>query len=197
MNRCDAQNFRMSKSHKKILKKMNAFLLNDIRPSSTDNENHGDSSEQPMNTADNGAGGDIESRLSSECRPRVELNVGDIIESIDDDTPIAASSSRTAAVSKIVAQTSSKRIESHDKPKISGPDPTKPMKLKAKFLRAQRKMQKQQFSDVPSPAKRPCPNVEQTLQSLINAAPTNGHHNLQVLFSFTAQHIYIQLSMNS
>lgn len=181
MNRCDAQNFRVSKSHKKILKKMNAFLLNGIRPSSTNNEAHCDSSEQPMNTTDIGAGGDNESRLSSECQPRVELNIGDIIESIDVDSPIAASSSRMGAASMTVAQTSSSSVESHDKAKIVGPDPTKPKKLKAKFLRAQRKCQKQQLTGVPSPAKRPCRN-EQTLQSLMNAAPANGHHNLQVWY---------------
>lgn len=159
---------------------MNAFLLNGIRTSSTDNEIHRDSNEQAMNTADIGAGGDNESRLSSDCRPRFGLNVGDITESIDIDSPITPSSIRTVAASPCVAQTSSSSIGSHDKqPKIIGPDPKKPMKLKAKFLRAQRKLQKQQLSDVPTQAKRPCRN-EQTLQSLINAAPANGQHNLQV-----------------
>lgn len=185
--RCDAQTFRLSKSHKKILKKMNAFLLSGIRPVSTDNEPHCDS-EQPRSAADDfGAGGDNESRLSNQCQPQFELSIGDIDSAI-------ASTSRREAPPPIVAVESTSSNECEKKPAIVGPDPTKPLKLKAKFLRAQRKLEKQQQNaansstkavDVPSPAKRPCRNAEQTLQSLINAAPANGRHHLQVKINFT------------
>lgn len=186
-NRCDAQSFRLSKSHKKILKKINAFLLNGIRTPSTDNELHCDS-EQPMNTADTECGADNESRLSSLHQPTAELKAGDFIENINTESTMASSSrSETAPIT--VENESTNSIESHDKSKVVGPDPTKPLKLKAKFLRAQRKLEKQQKNaassstsapEVPSPAKKPCRNMEQTLQSLLNAAPTNGRHNLQV-----------------
>lgn len=168
---------------------MNAFLLNGTRTSSNDNETHCDS-EQRIQTVDIGASGDTEFSQRSQCQPRIELNVNDIIENIDVDSSIVPSS-YVEIVPQTVAEEpiSSSSIECHDMPKIVGPDPTKPMKLKAKFLRAQRKLEKQQkniasgsknATEIPSPAKRPCRNIDQTLQSLINAAPTNGRHNLQV-----------------
>lgn len=167
---------------------MNAFLLNGTRTSLTDNDTNCDS-ESAMGTADDTAtAGDGESRLSSQYQPRVELKPGDIFEKIESDSTIAASSS-TEAAPKTEAKESSSSTQSGERPKICGPDPTKPLKLKAKFLRAQRKLQKQQKKvadsssnavEVPTSAKRPCRNIEQTLQSLINAAPTNGRHNLQV-----------------
>lgn len=167
---------------------MNAFLLNGTRTSSTDNDTNCDSEPATSTADDTATAGDGESRLSSQYEPRVELKPGDMFEKFESDSTIAASSS-TEAVPKTEPKESSSSTQSDERLKICGPDPTKPLKLKAKFLRAQRKLQKQQKNvtdsssnavEVPSSAKRPCRNIEQTLQSLINAAPTNGRHNLQV-----------------
>lgn len=159
---------------------MNTFLLNGERQTPSNEQrslnDDGDANiaEPTMHSAD----GDTKCRLNKECQPRVPFNVNDI------ETSAIESTSRTEEAKTNVSTGS---VEPPEKPKCDGADPTKPLRLKAKVLRAQRKLEKQQKQAetddvvaVPSPAKKPCKTLEHTLQSLFDAAPTNGRHKLQV-----------------
>lgn len=70
---------------------------------------------------------------------------------------------------------------------VAGPDPSKPLRKKAKLLRAERKREKQlAIQSVPSevspnqPKVKVIKNQETTLRSLVDAAPNDGLHKIKV-----------------
>lgn len=76
------------------------------------------------------------------------------------------------------------------KTNVVGADPSKPKKLKAKYLRTQRKLEKERkqleqnpdlstmdITQLPSQSSK---NIEHTLKSLIDTQPSDGKHKLKV-----------------
>lgn len=201
--RCAATEFRLSKSHKKVLKKFNAFLRNGVQPTESnqhEEENCADSDK--ANAEDSSAL--MESAMIDNNQPAVEFDVANVMKTIEMDdlncSPGALQSNtaqysiRTAA-GPSVSETQ-KKGENNSKTSVIGPDPTKPLRQKAKFLRAQRKLEKQKQKSASNDAinsentatdaapVKANKNQEQTLQSLVNATPVDGVHKLKVNESY-------------
>lgn len=174
--RCDTKAFHLSKSHKKILKRVNTFLLSGKRPSSSidgaigtnrhgqeeDNECSSSALHEPNLKCEQRSKANVQ---LNECVKDFSLDIAE--ENIPTEAPIAAESSGQAMAA--------------NKPNIIGPDSSKPKKLKAKILRAQRRLEKKpEMNDELLPSKRMNKDQEHTLQSLIEKTPSHGKHKLKV-----------------
>lgn len=225
VNRCDAVNFCLSKSNKKLLKRFNMYLKNGSRAESKED----DSNDHDMNTK-NGESFDIsESSLANAHRPNVQqfdVNKIQLIANNLKKTVAAAVTAATASMASTTATAATtptknentkndlvelttenesdstnigtsdslKRTSDHTLNKceplnrVAGPDPTKPLRKKAKLLRAERKKEKQQTSDEKivntstkeNINKKPA-NQEATLRSLFESAPNDGLHKIKVI----------------
>ncbi|KAM3863010.1 arginyl-tRNA--protein transferase 1 [Diretmus argenteus] len=139
--RCHALNFLPSKSHKKILKKMSKFLSKGELPT-------GQGDEEPMDSACEGAGPREPTKV---CHSKVECPaITDIKKEVRDHKAAASEPSRKDPDSvpdgKPPATTPKQGF---------GPDPNRPPCRKAKDLRKERRLQKeqmrQQTGGVPAP----------------------------------------------
>lgn len=186
--------FNLSKSHKKILKRINNFLRTGKRsdntsPMDADQEYKNDD----YNNAHNANARDNDSSVSSssnEQKAMIDLNqVLDLAKSAitfkPDMPPMSPSNELNNTVSVSNKTTG---VDS-----INIPDPKKPLQQKAKIMRQQRILKKKNSSKNSSsksmftdPSEKTMPwrkvqkNSEQTLKSLVDAMPSDGKHKLQV-----------------
>ncbi|RUS75694.1 hypothetical protein EGW08_016536 [Elysia chlorotica] len=154
--RCRALDFKMSKSHKKQIKRVNRYLIHGIKPGKDDDQELEDGSKdkkedgsqvsqsKPTNTH---SGADMAERTGGSC----SLEEG---------------------------KTSAKHVP---KPG-SGADPNKPKCRKAKELRAERKAMKMSLDDKIVPKKQPKQNAEKTLEELLTEPDRaeNPAHKLEI-----------------
>lgn len=199
--RCDAMNFRLSKSNKKLLKRFNAFLRNGAK------SEHG-TSDHGMNSADgdaamesNGSCNISENMLAmANCRrstKTVDMSAIQMMEKTGDGVTEAAQSANLVNSDMVAEQSNGDKVSTNGSTVMaevkrnndtSGADPNKPMRKKAKLLRIERKKEKQLMagatSGLPPPvdkhAERMNRNQEATLRSLINATAPDSVHQLQV-----------------
>lgn len=128
-----------------------------------------------------------ECKMISSNQPQNQIEIDDVLDIIEKSGTAISEPREIAQFPSNVEL--AKNVEIN---KVSGPDPTKPLRQKAKILRHQRKMEKQltklSSSDAmlidpkvdAMPWKKTDKNTVQTLQKLIDAMPTNGQHKLQV-----------------
>lgn len=182
--------FKLSKSHKKILKRINNFLRTGEKK---DNTSPMDADQVLKNDDDNNVAGAIDLNISSaskEPKPMIDINqVLDEVESIN--------TSELEVLLKFPSNTVNVSTKTKSCNKTNMSDPKKPLQQKAKVIRQQRKLEKQLnsansssevFADSSQntmPWKKIQKNSEQTLKQLIIAMPTDAKHKLEVKFGFS------------
>lgn len=164
--KCDALNFKLSQSHKKILKRMNKFLRDGIKD------------KDQRITHDIGAGDEQEPKPS---RQHSEVKTDGInVSSIEQEK-----------TSKVNLPSSPKKVKNCDvdhvrdtnKSNVSQGEGDRPINpKKAKIIRLERKKQKlaakgQTLEDVPP---KKSGNIEKSLEDFLGDEPTDGKHRLEV-----------------
>lgn len=183
--RCDAKLFNLSKSHKKILKRINNFLRTGKK---SGNISPMDADKVLKNAEDNNAVSAIDSNISSASNePKATIDMNQVLDEAEYANTYRADVFRKFSSNIVNVSTKAKRCD-----KINMPDPKKPLQQKAKVIRHQRKLEKQLnsanssseiFADSSQkaiPWKNIQKNSEQTLQSLIIAMPKDAKHKLEV-----------------
>lgn len=164
--RCDAREFHLSKSHKKVLKKINGFLRSEQKSGNSDkaainsnarkdSENSPDDcdvkmdAEQPNETDESSALS--ESKMITSVQPKISINIDNVLEMIEKSETSSKQSELTNAIKTDAQATNNdtgssscnkKSNESNKRGFVAGIDPTKPLQPKAKLLRQQRKSEK-------------------------------------------------------
>jgi arginyl-tRNA---protein transferase len=175
----DASDFKLNKSHKKIIKKMNKYLKDGIKDKTNDASN----SDGGMETDDVG----LAEFPNAPDVPRSLINLKEI-QSMDSNLLKLNSEKEANDNPSGEAERSFQSGEPAPKAVITtkGPDPNKPTCKKAKTLRLERRREKlaaQGLPDQPAANK----NVEKTLEDFLNEAPTeNCAHKLKVDLKLTA-----------
>lgn len=200
--RCDANAFHLSKSHKKVLKKMNNFLRTGQK-SSGDNSSikGGDDDDDDVQMDQSSSAGEssalTESKMITSNQPKVSIDLDNVLELIEKaENCIETATSSSAITVNTQPENSSNRGTSNCNDKLknesnkrgvyTGPDPTKPLQPKAKLLRQQRKAEKllaKTKTDTVEaiPVKKTPKNLEKNLKAFINEMPEiNGKHTLKV-----------------
>ena len=137
--KCNATEFQLSKSQKKVLKKFRSFLMHDKRPPGSERLD-GEKSKASNQDEEEGMDGEVNSELEEKSRMmETALGLTDLPESEDLSSPLI-SASQTPSSPMPTSNEPSKR-----KPATSGvgQDPTKPQLGKAKAQRRARKLAKQ------------------------------------------------------
>jgi arginyl-tRNA---protein transferase len=163
--KCDAMSFKLNRSHKKILKRMNKFLKDGVRDKNF-SVNH-----------------DVAgiSEVAKPVNEPSEVKLDDInVASISQENAVKPTSSQAPKMEEI-KKVQEKKI-SFDSDKPSNPK-------KAKIIRLERKKQKlaakgQTLADV-KPKKRE--NVEKSLEDFLAEEPKDGKHRLEVSISFSCR----------
>lgn len=165
--KCDALNFKLSKSHKKILKRMNKFLRDGIKDKETNISN------------EIGSG---EGQEPNPSRNHSDLNTNGIdVSSIEQEKVFKANlPSSPKKVKNCNADTTCDIIKSSVTHHGEGDKSSNPKK--AKLIRLERKKQKlaakgQTLDDLQP---RNSGNVEKSLEDFLADEPTNGKHRLEV-----------------
>uniref|UniRef100_A0AAQ5YCU0 Arginyl-tRNA--protein transferase 1 n=1 Tax=Amphiprion ocellaris TaxID=80972 RepID=A0AAQ5YCU0_AMPOC len=177
--RCHALKFQPSKSHKKILKKMSKFISKGELPK-------GEEDGEPM---DSGCGEAGPREPSKVCHSEVKCAaITDIQKEVAECPTITEGQKKAGDAAPTGSETSQKDPVSV--PDGMGADPSRPICRKAKDLRKERRLQKDQMrqhtdgvSSIVSPA-HPAPthtNQPKPLEEFINESlPENSSHCLEV-----------------
>lgn len=163
--RCDALAFNLSKSHKKIIKKMNNFLTNGHKGNqsmassneATAADAHDASSSSAMNMSQCGESSALaEYNAIIAKQPKISIDLEKVIDVIDNCAGDTATdrmetdrietdrmeASANVAMSPTAPKSDTSATTANKCGVIHGPDPTKPPRPKAKVLRQQRKLEK-------------------------------------------------------
>jgi arginyl-tRNA---protein transferase len=171
--KCDAVNFKLNKSHKKILKRMTKFLQDGVKDKTT-----GDTySNDCVMNSDVG----MADLPSAPVTSRVQIDGNDGIgRAKGAKEPVVLDEATTEAnQSSVVQQDAGMLVK---EPQLSGPDPSKPVCKKAKVLRLERRKQKLLAAGRPVDQAMPSKNVEKTLEDFLNEVPTEHcAHKLKVV----------------
>lgn len=192
-SRCDTSAFILSKSHKKVIKRLNKFLLDGIsdkgdRSSSLHHEQQVsmDCSNSQMQSQYPKSGFDVNKvknivKQSMEVKARNGNNENLLNSTVVDTNPSRSDNqnSENQFSKKKSSESSSSRKSS-----VNGPDPTKPLRKKAKLMRMERKAEKLALTNRSSEnvRKKSLKNVEKSLDALLNEVQSNGRHKLEVNF---------------
>ncbi|KAH9507257.1 Arginyl-tRNA--protein transferase 1 [Bulinus truncatus] len=197
--RCDALKFKLSKSHKKLIKKVNRYLITGCRSGIEDS---------PVNERKQEGGGDEQSSLPFKG---VEFSLGERAKPSDLHLPSTghhkkeidaeASKSITSSASEsssrnLISSTSYSKDSTSNKSSFSnvssekhipkpglGPDPSKPLCRKSKEIRAeQRSKKEQQKGDHQTKEKKVKHGVEKSLEDLLSEPDhvQNPKHKLEL-----------------
>uniref|UniRef100_A0A668TBD8 Arginyl-tRNA--protein transferase 1 n=1 Tax=Oreochromis aureus TaxID=47969 RepID=A0A668TBD8_OREAU len=185
--RCHALKFQPSKSHKKILKKMNRFISKGELQKGQE-----DCAGEPMDSVCEEAGPQELSKVHLKCTALTDIqkdatefpSTTEVQKEAADATPTGSQTSQNDPVSVPAGRTAS----TAPKPG-NGADPSRPLCRKAKELRKERRLQKEQMrqngdgvSSTVSPT-QPTPsqnNQSKTLEDFISESlPENSAHCLE------------------
>lgn len=165
---------------------MNTYLQNGIR-STNSIERHTDVDTATTAVAATSSAFS-ESHLISVNQPKEKIDINKVLNSIEifeeKNVPTQIKTESINEEKGLIALQTKAKMEN----KIIGPDPTKPLKQKAKVIRAQRKLEKQKQKlglidalELPSQSKgQTVKRQEQLLKQLIDAVPEQSHHKLKV-----------------
>ncbi|XP_065090515.1 arginyl-tRNA--protein transferase 1 isoform X1 [Ochlerotatus camptorhynchus] len=183
--KCDATRFRLSKSHKKTIKRVNKFLKDGVRA-----KDDGDGTSDADRSAEDGsAGGDLE--MGDVARnPRKELNLDNVKALVrKEDGPVARDAVGGMCLAKDPSAGSSSDLST--KSSTGGRNPPK----KAKLLRIERKREKliqkglkpEELDKEMQEAKGK--NVEKSLEDFLAEEPAEGEqsaHRLKLVIVCTS-----------
>lgn len=179
--KCDAINFKLSKTHKKILKRMNRFLKDGSK--SSEGDQGGDRTEQTgngTNERDCSEGGhEMFMTPNTDKTPATLCPMDQITEMDCVDGPVQ---SCITNISESPKHPRESKTQSDSKP---GPDPSKPLCKKAKELRLERKKAKlaEKGITLPSPVTTSVKaNQEKTLEQFLAEEPLEPKHKLKVTY---------------
>uniref|UniRef100_A0A336LEQ1 CSON008175 protein n=1 Tax=Culicoides sonorensis TaxID=179676 RepID=A0A336LEQ1_CULSO len=172
--KCDAMNFKLSKTHKKILKRMNRFLKDGKKGES--------SNDCPEN--EETASGDCHETFMTPSNDRAPAAICLVDEIVDMDCADGAvQSSKKVEKSKnddvLKMKMTANEVEKHNSVN-SGPDPSKPPCKKAKELRLERKIAKLAEKGLTLPSSNVKSNQEKTLEQFLSEQPDDGIHKLKL-----------------
>ncbi|GFR87448.1 arginyl-tRNA--protein transferase 1 [Elysia marginata] len=155
--RCRALDFKLSKSHKKQIKRVNRYLIHGIKPGKEEDQEE-DEASKTKKTSKNDESQDSVNQTQSQVPPAERAS---------------SSGSRQEGNKTPVKNT--------PKPG-SGADPNKPKCRKAKEIRAERKAMKMSVGDKIAPKKEPKPNTEKSLEELLTEPDQaeNPAHKLEL-----------------
>ncbi|XP_044252984.1 arginyl-tRNA--protein transferase 1 isoform X3 [Tribolium madens] len=173
--KCDALNFQLSKSQKKVIKKFNKFLKDGVLHKNTNYQDCQDSISEFVPREIPVPAHVLDKEVVINC----EKNEGD-------SSQIAAPS--VSQVTEAVPGTSSL-------PKTGvGADPSKPPCKKAKILRMERKKEKLQKKGIVF-EKKPVANEQKTLEELLNETVPDSKHKIRItLEQIHENHKYFHLT---
>lgn len=190
--RCDVSTFSLSKSQKKIIKKLNKFLVDgqiDKADTTVTSQNHGEhhmpmdcsnSYMEPANQQKNDFDMDKAKQIVMQTiKGKDQSSNNESISKITVDVP---GCSEPIAESQTDESNNSTTKDSSRKSCATGPDANKPLRKKAKLLRMERKAQKMASTNkLPDdvPKKQP-KNVQKSLDTLLNEVQGNSRHKLEV-----------------
>lgn len=194
--RCDTSAFTLTKSQKKIIKKLNKFLVDGIADKSdVSNASQGEAEPQvsmdlsnshpesnhPKNEFDIDKAKDIVMQTFKE-KERISSSESPLLSLIGDSN--AGCSEAEISHSQITESESLNAGNSSRKSSVTGPDACKPLRKKAKFMRMERKAQKLALANkIPDTLPKKAPkNVEKNLETLLNEVQGNSRHKLEVIF---------------
>lgn len=159
--KCDAINFKLSKTHKKILKRMNKFLKDGSK-----NTEDGEKTPEPGETEKDGSGQEMFMTPNTDRAPATLCPMSEITEMDCVDGPIQSAVTNAIEIKP-------KRPESKPCEAMSGPDPNKPACKKAKELRLERKKAKLAEKGLMLPENGGAKaNQEKTLEQFLAEEPT-------------------------
>lgn len=194
--RCDAMNFRLSKSNKKLLKRFNAFLKNGSRAQSSLN----DHDMQNIDVEEVAACDSSENGMANLRKPISTIDIAQI--QLMNDAPATTTEVHATTdlvdSDKLPSNSSDNSVDTNNAEdnhsnrkklgRIAGADPTKPLRKKAKLVRAERRKEKLEVAALQGQSKhgengisKPAnSNQEATLQSFMETITTDGIHTLKV-----------------
>lgn len=171
--KCEALNFKLSKSHKKILKRMSRFLKDGRKSMVDGNDKSPDDGDVHV---ESNSGNECFMQPSKENVPRMDIRLEDIqtMDTLDNNIPSTSEfKSNNVAEHKILKPNHTEELK-------SGPDPSKPLRKKAKHLRIERKKQKLAEKGISFEPESKSKNIEKTIEEFFNEHPSDGVHKLEV-----------------
>lgn len=190
--RCDISSFTLSKSHKKIIKKLNKFLADGHRDDETvisgnqnieqhasmDGNNSCVEAHRSENEFDVDKAKDIVMQTMKYKPTHTEMTQKNAV-----DVPSCSETSDIRRPNETENMTTN---NTSGKSNVTGADASKPLRKKAKLMRMERKAQKlastnQLLDNVP---KKEPKNVQKSLSMLLNEVQDNSRHKLEVLEAF-------------
>ncbi|XP_063707733.1 arginyl-tRNA--protein transferase 1-like isoform X2 [Culicoides brevitarsis] len=173
--KCDAINFKLSKTHKKILKRMNKFLRDGSK--NVQDEDKNAEKRQDTEREDNADGHEM--FMQPNKAPVTLCSMNEITEMDCGDVPVEVSKTTTQK-SEVTPSKNQQEINA-----TKGPDPNKPICKKAKELRLERKMAKLAEKGLTMPevtGNGVKANQEKTLEQFLAEEPVgaNAKHKLKL-----------------
>ncbi|XP_023937280.1 arginyl-tRNA--protein transferase 1 [Bicyclus anynana] len=169
--RCRALEFKTTKSQKKVIKRVNKFLMGQDEISK---ESQVSGSNEDMTVDTDGREQFVESRRSHQ-----EINIGDV-----DIAFIDQPAESIAAKSSEIKPTSNKTLNNpkltDKKQEVAGPDPTKAPCKKAKQARRERMLEKLKKKGIDVSNIGSNKNREKQIEDFINELPSEAKRNLEI-----------------
>uniref|UniRef100_A0A1I8MFA0 Arginyl-tRNA--protein transferase 1 n=1 Tax=Musca domestica TaxID=7370 RepID=A0A1I8MFA0_MUSDO len=190
--KCDVSEFKLSKSHKKIIKRVNRFL----RDGKRDKNEEGQSMPQ-TNGNDAAEGGDkdgcgIREEVQAPNVPLKDINLEQFAKANEEMNGGKDVKEKSPNVD--IQQKANKKSAEDDTPnnsRKSDSDGTKPPCKKAKQMRLERKMAKQAAKGLPAVIeKKPPKNQEKSLKDFLNEAKPDDKHKLKIVLVPSSTNIY-------
>lgn len=175
--KCDALDFKLSKTHKKVLKRMNRFLKDGAKNSEGGGDQGRERTEETgedTNERDSGGGHDMFVSPNTDRAPAALCPVDEMVGMDCVDGPMQSCINNDGGSSKPGDE---KQCESK-----AGPDPNRPPCKKAKELRLERKKAKLAEKGLSLPTANALQsNQEKTLEQFLSEEPSDAKHILKVI----------------
>ncbi|KAM7344930.1 arginyltransferase 1 isoform 2-T2 [Cochliomyia hominivorax] len=193
--KCDALEFKLSKSHKKVLKRMNRFLRDGKRDKNEEIQNatNGDTKNNyNEDEGDDAGGGGIREEVQEPNVPLKDINLETFVKMNGEQKQngIEENKEKVTTKAKEIKGTEAANVASSSGSKKSLDGLNPPCK-KAKQMRLERRMAKQAAKGLPTelPPKTPR-NQEKSLSDLINDTRPDDKHKLKIVLVPSTKDIY-------
>ncbi|XP_073813649.1 arginyltransferase 1 isoform X2 [Musca autumnalis] len=195
--KCDVSEFKLSKSHKKIIKRMNRFLRDGKRDKNEEGQSTPNTNGNAMGDGHGGSnetmGCGIREEVQAPNVPLKDINLEQFAKANEDKNSdnIAAAKEKTP---NLDVQKPNKKSAEDDTPnnsRKSDSDGSKPPCKKAKQMRLERKLAKQAAKGLPAVIeKKPPKNQEKSLKEFLNEAKPDDKHKLRIVLVPSSSNIY-------
>ncbi|XP_037824613.1 arginyl-tRNA--protein transferase 1-like isoform X2 [Lucilia sericata] len=200
--KCDALEFKLSKSHKKVLKRMNRFLRDGKRDKNEEGQGTNNADKETKDNDnedvgdDAGGGGGIREEVQGPNVPLKDINLELFAKANGEPNTVKDNykeKEKTPAKDIEDKKQTNEESSSGSKKSLEGVNP--PCK-KAKQMRLERKMAKQAAKGLPTdlPPKTPR-DQEKTLNDLINDARPDDKHKLKIVLVPSNKDIYSETAL--